>query len=80
MTLHEKHMKLIDAVNNSDTIDENWTNQCILWGWQKGIEDAGLRLDLIAADLEQFERGNEHRPMCCGIFLDWEPKEVPSCP
>jgi hypothetical protein len=74
VSLHEKHMKLVDAVNNAKTEHEHYTLGQILHGWRDGVVDAGGRVDLCAADLEQFDRGFEHRPMCCGVFLDWEPK------
>jgi hypothetical protein len=76
MTKHEKHMKLIDDVNNAKTRHDYWTAHCILHGWREGMSDAGQYLDLIAADLTQFERGHEARPMCCGVFNDWKESEV----
>lgn len=73
--MHDKHMELIDAVNNAATEHDHWTAHCRLEGWRDGVRDAGRRVDLIAADLEQFERGFESRPMCCGVFNDWQPHE-----
>lgn len=78
MTIHEKHMQLIDAVNNATTDDEHWSATRYLDGWRDGIQDTGHRLSLIDADLTQFRRGFEHRPMCAGVFLDW--KEAPAQP
>jgi hypothetical protein len=69
MTLHEKHMQMIDAVNNAVNREDYWTAYCKLWGWRDGVADAGGRLDYIAADLEQFDRGYENTPMCCGVFI-----------
>ena len=71
-TMHEKHMTLVDAVNNAKTEEEHFWKSRYLHGWRQGIEDAGFQLDLCEADLEQFDRGFEHRPMCCGVFLDWQ--------
>lgn len=73
MDLHEKHMQLVDAVNRTKTDSEHLVALHALHHWRDGVKDAGVRLDLMAADLEQFDRGFEHRPMCCGVFLDWEP-------
>lgn len=71
--LHEKHMELIDAINNAVTQDEHRAAELRRHAWIEGVRDAGRDVDLIRADLEQFARGNEARPMCCGVFLDWEP-------
>ena len=71
MNMHEKHMELIDAVNNATTLHQHWTNYCKLEGWREGLRDCGREPDLIGADLEQFGRGHESRPMCCGVFSDW---------
>lgn len=72
LSMHEKHMLLIDAVNNAKTKQEHWDAGSKLQGWRQGVRDCGREPDLCAADLEQFERGHENRPMCCGVFLDWE--------
>ena len=75
MNLHDKHIELVDAVNNSKTIAEHDRNYWFLAGWRAGQADAGYIVDLIAADLVQFERGFENRPMCCGVFSDWQPEK-----
>jgi hypothetical protein len=69
--MHEKHMALIDAVNNAKTQHEHWSAYCTLNGWRQGLRDCGLEPGLIEADLEQFSRGHEHRSMCCGVFTEW---------
>lgn len=76
MNLHDKHMKLIDAVNFAKTEQEHQNNDLILHGWRQGVSDAGFVVDLIGADLEQFDRGFEYRDMCCGVFCDWKPPET----
>ena len=73
MTTHEMHMKLIDDVNNAKTQCEHEIAYWTLHGWRKGVEFAGGTVDLINADLEQFERGHESRLMCCGVFNEWKP-------
>lgn len=71
-TMHEKHMEFVDLVNEAKTEDEHYGREMALRGWRLGVEDAGFHLDLCEADLEQFARGFGHRPMCCGVFLDWQ--------
>jgi hypothetical protein len=73
VSLHEEHMKRVDAVNNAQSQAEHWAAQDVLRGFRDGVKAAGVTLDLTQCDLEQFERGFEGRPMCCGVFLDWEP-------
>lgn len=72
MTLHEKHMHRIELVNRSTTEAEHSIRHRELSAWREGIEDAGIRLDLCAADYYYMDRGID-RPMCCGVWLDWEP-------
>jgi len=73
MTIHEQHMKFVDAVNDatSDLASRYATGQ--LKGFRDGLRAAGISPDLIACDLTQFERGHENRPMCAGVFLDQKP-------
>jgi hypothetical protein len=75
MTLHEKHMHRIERVNRSTTEQEHLIFERDLRSWRAGVEDAGLKLDLCAADLYYLERGIE-RLMCCGVWLDWQPTNV----
>lgn len=74
-SLHDKHMEMIDAVNNSTSILDHTMAGQVLYGWRKGVAAAGRSVDLIAADLEQEARGID-RPMCCGVFLDWKPEPL----
>ena len=80
MTRHEKHMQLIDAVNNATNPTEKRLAECRLEGWRDGVRDAGGRVDLIGADWEQIERGHGDRLMCCGVFLDEPQPAVPQVP
>lgn len=76
MSPHEKHMQYVDAVNNSTTDWEHAIAEATLRGFRDGLEvGLGRSINLIACDMTQFERGHEERPMCCGVFLDWEPTE-----
>lgn len=72
ITIHEKHMARIDAVNNTTTEAEHQSQAMRLDGWRAGIRDAGGYVNLIAADLEQMDARGVDRPMCCGVFLDWQ--------
>jgi len=73
VTIHEKHMQLVDAVNGAKTQLDHDIAERVLRGWREGVKDAGFALDLIRADWEQFDRGHANRPMCCGVFNDWKP-------
>jgi hypothetical protein len=75
MTIHEKHMEMVDAVNNATTESGHWDAGMKLRGFREGLRAAGIEPNLCACDMTQFERGHEHRPMCCGVFNDWKPAE-----
>lgn len=72
MTLHEKNMARIDAVNTAPTELVHMVAQSELRAWRDGVTDGGGYIDLIAADLEQMDARGIDRPMCCGVFLDWK--------
>lgn len=74
MTTHERHMELVDAVNDAKTEQVHDMNYWKLQGWIDGVRFSGGSVDFIAADLAQFERGHENVPMCCGVFNNWRPK------
>ena len=71
MTLHEKHIERIELVNNAQTLEAHQEFLAELNAWKDGVADAGVRLDLIAADLHYIDQGID-RPMCCGVFNDWK--------
>lgn len=75
MSPHDEHIKRIDAVNAAKTRSEHTLAAAELAGFRDGLEVAGVRLSYIACDETQFARGHQDRPMCCGVFLDWEPEE-----
>ena len=74
MTLHDKHTRWLDLVNSAETVEEHNLRRAQLDAWRTGVKDAGVTLDLIAADLHYLGQGID-RPMVCGVWLDWEPKE-----
>ena len=71
-SLHEQHMKLVDAVNNAPDDRTRREADVRLGGWLDGLQAAndGRHIGrlLMRADIEQMERGYE-RPMCAGVFL-----------
>lgn len=72
MDLYEKHIELVEAVNNAKTELEHILAVSLLAGWREGCSDAGKPVSLIDADLYYIDQGIE-RPICCGEFLDWKP-------
>lgn len=76
MNLHARHMELVEAVNKSRNEREHWDASMRLRGWRDGVEAAGRRVDLCAADMHYLDAGVD-RPMCCGVWLDWTPAESP---
>ncbi len=72
MTIHDKHIELIEAVNNSLTEDEHSHRYERLIGFISGVEVSGRRLNLMEADFHYLDQGID-RPMCYGVWLDWKP-------
>ena len=73
--VHSEHMKRVDAVNEAKTEREHQDANLVLKGFRDGLDAAGLSPRIyMDCDLAQFARGFEHRPMCCGVFLDWKPE------
>jgi len=75
MTLNEKHILHVEAVNKSKTAEEHASKDLFLTAWRIGARDAmdsGERISMIDADNFYLYQGID-RPMCCGVWLDWEP-------
>ncbi len=75
--LFEKHIELIEAVNNSETVDEHTYRHSMLIGFRAALSAQGIN-QLIECDWHIMEKENKDeskRPICCGVYLDWEPKE-----
>lgn len=72
MSLREKHIQLVESVNNSTTEAEHHDAQLRLGWWREGVMDADVNLSLMAADMHYLNQGID-RPMCCGVWLDWTP-------
>ena len=70
--LWDKYLELLIAANDeSKTEKDHYDTVRNLKGWLAGVFDAkGLRFN---GDYYYLELGID-RPMCCGLFLDWECK------
>ena len=73
MTLLEKHIEIVESVNNAQTNSEHQTASSRLDGFREALNLMGIN-QLIECDMHYIEQGVD-RPMCCGIFLDWEPPQ-----
>lgn len=74
MTIQERHMLMVDSVNNARTQRQHEDYRIALHAWRLGVcHDDPVRYGnmLIDADLVQMGRGID-RPMCGGVFLDWK--------
>jgi hypothetical protein len=71
-TLFEKHIALIEAVNNSKTVEEHASNQLYLTAWRNGVRDAGDHINLTECSFFYYNQGIT-RPMTAGVWDDWEP-------
>ena len=71
--LYDEYLKrLIDVNDETKTIDEHQRLTLEFRGWIQGVNDAaGYRFN---GDYYYIEKGID-RPMCCGEFLDWTPKD-----
>lgn len=61
---------VVDAVNNAKTKSEKWEAELVMRGYQMRCEEIGQRWPCIELDLSLPDDG---RPVCCGVYLDWEP-------
>ena len=79
MTLYDKHIALVRAVNEARTNTQHQTAGDYLRAWRDGVQATGIHLDLIGADLYYIDQGCD-RPMCCGVWLDWAPADEKETP
>jgi hypothetical protein len=68
VALFNKHIKLVEAVNNSKTEKQRNDNCNILFGFREALEVLNIN-QLIYCDLHYLHQGID-RPMCGGVFLD----------
>lgn len=74
--LFDKHISLVEAVNNARTHAEHRDAEQRLSGFRDAIDCMKPPPEhLIKCDLHYLARGID-RPMCCGVWLDWEPSEA----
>jgi len=79
MRLYDEFIKRLKEVNDeSKTEREHQRLLDELHGWRQGVEDAaGYTFNGDYYYLELFDSGAlEERPLCCGVFLDWECKAI----
>lgn len=69
---HDKHIEYVEAVNNATTREEHDLAEVRLRAFREGLRAAGVEPDLMGCDLFYMDQGID-RPMCCGVWLDWEP-------
>jgi hypothetical protein len=67
--------ELLDAVNEATSQRERDMALAFLRGWRQGVEDAGSGWSGVSADVHSMAKYGEDRPMCCGVLLDWKPKD-----
>ena len=66
---------MVDAVNEATTERERDKAELMLAGWRECAVYLEIGWSGIEADLHTMAKHGERRPMCCGVLLDWEPKE-----
>lgn len=77
----EALMKLVDAINTAETIEDHEENYAKRIGFIRAVEafygeesNSVLGYLLMSCDNIQIVRG-ETRPMCGGLFLDWKARK-----
>lgn len=83
MTIHDRHIELVEAVNAAKTASEHDRAGECLRAWREGVRlgvpmsDAEYGWFLMDGDRHYINQGID-RPTCCGVWLDWEPTLEPS--
>jgi hypothetical protein len=62
---------MTDAVNNAETEQQHRDARLRLEGYKQRCEEIGQTWPCVELDLS----ADESRPMCCGIYNDWQPVE-----
>src|SRR5574340_1226733 len=71
--LFDKHIELVEVVNNAQTQEEHERAETTLRGFREALDHMEPRpMHLIECDLHYLNQGID-RPMCCGVWLDWVP-------
>ena len=80
MDIREKHIAMVEAVNNATTRDEHERAESALGGFRAAcdilIPGNWFRME---ADLHYMDQGVD-RPLCCGVFCDWAPETSAKAP
>lgn len=69
--LLEKHIEFVDAVNSADSEIQHTLAERELYGFRRALEALNIN-QLMECDWHYLNKGID-RPMCCGVFLDWQP-------
>jgi hypothetical protein len=69
--LFEKHIELVKMVNSADSELQHSLAEERLRGYRDCLSVSGI-MQGIECDLYYIDKGID-RPMCCGVFIDWEP-------
>jgi len=70
-----EHIDAVAAVNAATTQWEHDLAEAHLRGFRAALKAVGCTVDLLGCDEYYLAQGST-RPMCCGVFLDWEPRSV----
>ena len=71
MATFEKHIVLLEAVNNAKNQHEYDMAYQRLRGFRDALECLAIN-HLVECDWHYIDQGID-RPMCCGVWLDWQP-------
>ena len=74
--VRQRYCALVDNANNSKTRSEHYEWKLRLNGFLEGVTACGGNTGhlIMHGDEVQMGRGVD-RPMCGGLWLDWEPQE-----
>lgn len=83
-TVKAKNISIVDAINGSKTRDIHSRNEAFRQGFFEGLKccgwsDADVGRLIMDADMHQMNNGID-RPMCGGVWLDWEPEKENQTP
>lgn len=68
--LFNRHIELIELVNESKTQRSHEENSLVLRGFREALDLLKIS-HCTLCDMHYIEQGI-NRPMCCGVFLDWD--------
>jgi hypothetical protein len=76
MTRDDRHIELVEAVNNAKTQREHDLAEAKLEGFRAACECyVGRNIGALLMDCDRYYMAKGiDRPMCCGVFLDWSPQ------